>query len=50
MKLQEKDYSRQKEIPKLSKKSLLMVEALNNNKGGKICHSVSGEKELLLSV
>ena len=50
MKLQEYDHSRQKEIPKLNKKSLLMVEALNDNKGGKICPSVPRERELLLSV
>lgn len=50
MKLQEKDYSRQKEISKLNKKSLLNVEALNDNRGGKICHSIPGEREPLLSI
>lgn len=28
---------------KLNKKSLLNVEALNDNRGGKICHSIPGE-------
>ena len=51
MKWQEKNYTRQKEMPKLSKKkSLLMVEALNSNKSGTIRHSVAGERELLLSI
>lgn len=35
---------------KIEQKSLLNVEALNDNRGGKICHSIPGEREPLLSI